>query len=134
MLLIGSSGNNPKHDFEHFLKEYGWILCIAIAVAILVAIIAIFIATKKKKNQKKYIGGPIIEKWIKALGTRKNIIDLSATGSRLVIRVKEKENINRDLLNELGVKSIVEMSDKITLVTEHDNQVIVENIQKSLEN
>ena len=85
---------------------------------------------KNKKVEKKGVND--INEWINALGTKENIVEVNAIGSRLSIKLKDKEKINREELTRLGVKSIVMMSDKVTLVSELDNQKIMEEIKKGL--
>ena len=129
MFLVGVSGNDPKNDFEIFLKNYAWIICVVVVVVILFVIALIIIKGRKNK-------GPVVNasNWLDALGGKDNIIEVSSTGSRLSVKLKNKELVNKEALNQLGVKNIVSMSDKITLVSELDNSKIVEEIQKSLAN
>lgn len=129
MFLVGVSGNDPKNDFEIFLKNYAWIICVAVVVIILFVIALIIIKGRKKK-------GAVVNasNWLDALGGKDNVIEVSSTGSRLSVKLKNKELVNKEALNQLGVKNIVSMSDKITLVSELDNSKIVEEIQKSLAN
>ena len=134
MILIGSSGNDPKNDFEVFLKNYAWLLC-SIVVLIIVATIVVIFLVKNKKDPSKGKSQPIdASEWLEALGGKDNIVEISSMGSRLSVKLNNKELLNRDKLTELGVKNVVEMSNKVTLVSELDNAKIVENIQKSLQN
>ena len=134
MYLAGVSGNDPKNDFEIFLKNYAWILCVAVVAIIITTIIIIYVIKNKKRvpQGKKEVDdvNPLIE----ALGGKENILDISSTGSRLSVKLIDKEKINRESLQSLGVTSIVVMSDKLTLVTNVDNQKIVEKIKNLLQN
>ena len=134
MFLVGVSGNDPKNDFEIFLKNYAWILCVAVVAIIITTIIIIYVIKNKKRvpQGKKEVDdvNPLIE----ALGGKENILDISSTGSRLSVKLIDKEKINRESLQSLGVTSIVVMSDKLTLVTNVDNQKIVEKIKNLLQN
>ena len=135
MFYVGASGNDPKNDFELFLKNYAWILCIAVVVAIVLTIVIIFlIKNRKKSSTKKVVSKAAPTEWIDALGGKDNILEVNSTGSRLRIKLKDTDLVNREALTNLGVTSVVLMSDKITLVTNLDNQKIEENIKNCLQN
>ena len=134
MILVGASGNDPKNDFEIFLKNYAWVIAVTIVAIILVVAVIIAIRGRNNKVPTKQISQASSNEWQDALGGPDNIIDIQATGSRLVAKIKNKELVNRDKLTELGVSSIVLMSDKITLVTNLDNQKIVDNMKNSQQN
>ena len=131
MIFVGASGNDPKNDFEIFLKNYAWIIAVAVVAIILVTVLIVLIRGRKSKGPNKQVSQAAPNEWLDALGGMDNIVDIQATGSRLVAKIKNKELVNRDKLTELGVSSIVLMSDKITLVTNLDNEKIVESIKNS---
>lgn len=135
MIFTGASGNDPKNDFEAFLRSYAWILCVAVVVVIILTIAIIFlIKNRKKAKPKKEISSASPDEWVDALGGSDNIVEVSSAGSRLSIKIKNRDLINRDALTNLGVTSIVLMSDKVTLVTNLDNQKIEENLKNHLQN
>lgn len=82
-----------------------------IVVGIIISLIIIF----SKKNKKPKVDHL---KWIDALGGKENIINATAVGSRINLTLKDKDIINRDKLTEYGVKSVLVMSNKVTLVKE----------------
>lgn len=134
MFLVGASGNDPKNDFSNFLRNYAWLIAVIFVVIILAVIVIILITGRNKKAPAKKISEHSSDEWMDALGGIDNIIDASATGSRLSVKLKNKDLVNRDRLTELGVNNIVMMSDKITLVTNLDNQKIVEKMKNSQQN
>ena len=134
MILVGASGNDPKNDFEIFLKNYAWVIAFAIVAIILITILIIFLSNRKKGAPAKQVSTAAPDEWLEALGGKDNVVDVSSTGSRLTAKLKNKDLVNRDKLTELGVSSIVMMSDKITMVTNLDNQKIIENIKNSQQN
>ena len=134
MLFVGASGNDPKNDFEAFLKNYAWLLCVIVAVIIIITLVVVFLVKNKKSPAKKIESSASIDEWLEALGGKDNVIDVFSSGSRLSVKLNNQDSINRDALTKLGVTSIVKMSDKLTLVTNLDNQKIVEKIQNSLQN
>ena len=135
MLFTGASGNEPKNQFELFLQNYAWILCIAVVVAIILTIVIVFlIKNRKPTKQKKAISTASPNEWVDALGGQENILEVSSAGSRLSIQIKNPELVNRESLTKLGVTSIVMMSNKITLVTNLNNQLIEEQLKNHLGN
>ena len=132
MLLVGVSGNDPKNDFEIFLSNYAWIICVALVLVIIGVIVLLVIRGKGKGSKKgKTISNADASEWFDALGGSDNVLEVNATGSRLSVKLINKDLMNREALTKLGVSNIVMMSDKITLVTNLDNQKIVENMKNS---
>ena len=70
---------------------------------------------KKKKEQ---IGD--VESWLLALGGKENIKFVEGKGSRLSFIFVDKLKLDKDKLTTLGVKSIIYMSEKTTLVLDKD--------------
>ncbi len=134
MLYVGASGNDPKNDFEIFLRNYAWALCVAVVVIILVTILVIFVVKNRKAPKKKRVESKAsANEWIDALGGKDNILDVYSMGSRLSIKLADVNKVNRDSLTNLGVSNVVQMSDKITLVTNLDNEKVVERIKQEIE-
>ena len=135
MIFTGASGNDPKNDFEAFLRSYAWVLCVAVVVAIVLTIVIIFLIKNRKPSKpKKEISNAAPDEWVNALGGADNILEVSSAGSRLSVKIKNRDLLDRDALTGLGVTSIVLMSDKVTLVTNLDNQKIEENLKNHLQN
>ncbi len=135
MIFTGASGNDPKNDFEAFLRSYAWVLCVAVVAVILLTILIVFIIRNKKNAKpKKLVSTASADEWVDALGGIDNIVEVSSMGSRLSIKIKNRDLLNRESLTKLGVTNIVLMSDKVTLVTNLDNQKIEENIKNHLQN
>ena len=72
--------------------------------------------------------------WIDNLGGRENIASVTQVGSRINLVLKDKELINKDNLKELGVKSVLVMSNKVTLVVENNAENIAKAINEALNN
>lgn len=104
------------------------VLIIVGSLLLLTAVIVLLVAYLKKKK------GPSLKEddWLLALGGKDNIKEVTAIGSRLNINLIEKDNINRDKLKELGVSSILVMSNKVTLVIENQAEKIADLINRSL--
>ena len=106
MLFTGASGNDPKNDFEAFLRNYAWILCLVVVILIVLTIVVIFlIKGRRQGNKKPQIAPP--DEWLSALGGKDNITDISATGSRLVVKLIDLNLVSREALTNLGVSRLV---------------------------
>ena len=105
------------------------IIMIAGAAVLLIAamIIVIYLLTHRK-NKKSFDGSA----WLIALGNKENVKEVTATGSRLSVVLENKEIIDREKLKELGVSSVLVMSNKITLVIEGKAEKIANLIKKDL--
>ena len=106
-------------------------LIIGGAVLLFLAILAIIlIPLILKKKKANLLNNSDV--WLLALGGKENIKEVTAIGSRLSINLVDKENIDREKLKELGVSSVLTMSNKVTLVIEAKAEQVANTIQKSL--
>ena len=96
-----------------------------LVVAALVVLVIVF--GKRKKSV-------IVDEsaWISALGGKENIASVSAIGSRINLSLKDKEKIDRIKLTNLGVNSVLVMSNKVTLVIANNAVDIAETISKGI--
>ena len=101
------------------------IVGVVLVLAIIIFLI-IFLNKKKKGHQNSS------EAWLLALGDKDNVKEVNAVGSRLSINLIDKEKIDREKLKELGVSSVLVMSNKITLVIEGKAEKIAALIKKDL--
>lgn len=92
------------------------------------SIVLTIAAIKKKKHSETFDGGV----WLLALGGKENIKEVYAVGSRLNINLEDKEIIDREKLKELGVSSVLVMSNKITLVIEGQAEKIAASLRQVL--
>ena len=102
-------------------------LIIVGGVILVAAIIVIILLTRK--NKKDYFNE---NDWLTALGGKENIKEVSAIGSRLSVNLTDKEIIDREKLKQLGVSSVLVMSNKVTLVIEGKAEQVAASIQKGL--
>ena len=106
-------------------------ISIGVACLIFIVVLALFIIAlvkgKKKNNitDKAFLPSNEI---INALGNKENIISSSLKGSRLTLVLKDYNIINESKLNELGIDSIIKMSNKIILVSKDDLAKIYKDI------
>ena len=107
-------------------------ILIAAGVAIVFAIVLLFVFLKRGSKKK----APKVDnsKWLEALGGKDNVVTVTAVGSRINLTLKDKETINRNALTEYGVKSVLIMSSKITLVVNDNASKIANAINEALSN
>ena len=101
-------------------------------VLIIVALVVVFI--RRKPSEPKEAEKPIDDnQWLIALGEKDNIKAVTVRGSRLSVELNDDKNINRELLTELGVTSIITMSNKLILVIEKNASEIANRISNHLQ-
>jgi len=105
------------------------IIMIAGAAVLLIAAVIIIIFLITHRKNKKSLDSSV---WLIALGNKENVKEVTATGSRLSVVLENKEIIDREKLKELGVSSVLVMSNKVTLVIEGKAEQIAASIQKDL--
>ena len=99
-----------------------------VVVLLLIAIILTYFILKKKKKRVCQDS----EIWLIALGGKDNLEEAKGIGSRLSVKLMDKERIDRDKLKELGVSNVIIMADKITLVIEGQAENIAKIINRDL--
>ena len=112
--------------------EFPWYLIalfVATGILMIATVVVLIIFLKKKKVVK--VDNSL---WIENLGGKDNIESVNQVGSRINLVLKDKEAINKDNLKELGVKSVLVMSNKVTLVIENNAEDIAKAINDGLNN
>ena len=117
-----------KENINLFLRTTALYIAIGVAVLILIAILLIVLLSKKKKKISKQDAIIDANEWLNALGGKENIIEKSATGSRLVLKLDDVNKIDEAKLKELGVTNILKMSNKITLVFEDQAEAVLNQL------
>ncbi len=123
ILQDSSPTNNALNDF---LKNYGIWIAVALASIAFITVIVLFIIAKVKDKK-----GLVVEEAhaepserslaiLEALGGKENILDHSLNGSRISLSLTDYNAVKEDKLNELGVDSVIKMSNKIILVIKDD--------------
>lgn len=119
-----------KDDFNEFLKNNALWMALVLVGIIAVTLFLIFFLNRRKKNKKPVIKVASKSAWVDALGGNENILSSEAYGSRLVIKLVDKEKMKKDELKSLGVTSIIEMSDKVTLLLEDKAELVKKELDK----
>ncbi len=117
-----------KDDANAFLKNYGWI--IAVALVEIIAVVVVIILVKGRKTKKPVPQIAEKSKWVEALGGAENIVSSEAYGSRLAVSLVDKSLMNKEALKELGVTNFIEMSNKITLLLEDKAELVKAELDK----
>ena len=120
MLIYANNQDPVVNDFGSFLYNYGYLFAIGAALIIAGFLVTfLLLQSKKKKMEPKvaYSSNDVIE----ALGGKENIESHTKAGSRISLVLKNYSLVKEDKLNELGVDSIIKMSNKITLVVKDDS-------------
>ena len=117
-----------KDDANAFLKNYGWIIAVALVTIIAVVVVIILVKGRKVKKPVPQIAEK--SKWVEALGGAENIVSSEAYGSRLAVSLVDKSLMNKEALKELGVTNFIEMSNKITLLLEDKAELVKAELDK----
>ena len=119
-------GDASKNSFNEWLGTWGLYIAFALAGVVFLTVLALFLYTyiKGKKQgpiptakQTKIIKN---EAALEALGGAENILDHSLNGSRVILVLSNYDVVNVNALKEMGVSSVVKMTNKITLVVKGD--------------
>lgn len=118
-----------KDDANAFLKNNALWIALAIVAIIVIVLVILLLVNINRKKDKKAIDNTANDDWLIALGGKENILEVSATGSRLTVKLYDINNCDKNKLKELGVSNIVTMSDKLVLVVEDKADLIKGKLQ-----
>lgn len=120
-----------KNNINTFLKNNAIWIAVGFVVIILLTLIILFLFNRNKtKKIDKTTYSISTNDWLDSLGGKDNILEISSRGSRLTLSLKEISLINETKLKELGVTSLLKMSNKLILVIEENAAKIEEIIKK----
>ena len=130
--MICFTNEDPTFSpLNEFFKNYGMYLAFAMGGVVLIIIIVLAILALKKRN-KAIKAEPVVvvndNEIFAALGGKDNIISHSLNGSRIVLELKDYSSVDEKALNDLGVASVIKMSNKITLVIKGDSKSFYNNL------
>ena len=119
-------GDASKNSFNEWLGTWGLYIAFGLAGVVFLTVLALFLYTYIKGKKQ----GPVIqskptqviknEAALAALGGSDNILDHSLNGSRVILVLSNYDVVNVEALKEMGVSSVVKMTNKITLVVKGD--------------
>lgn len=129
MFYIFASTNPTDNQFNEILKNYILPISIAVAALIFISVLILFIVVMVKNKKNKVIKAPLPDNQIlEALGGKDNVINATLIGSRLNLVLKNYDVVNENQLNNLGVDSVIKMSNKIILVSKDDLNSVYKQI------
>lgn len=117
-----------KDNTNEFLKNNALWIALAIVGVIIITIVLFLVFNRKAKKVEPKIAEK--SEWVNALGGQENIVSSEAYGSRLAVVLNDKTKIDREKLKTLGVSSVIEMSNKITLVLEDKAELVKKELDK----
>lgn len=130
-MIIFSSGDPTYNPLNEFFKNYGMYLAFAMGGIVLIVILVLtFIALSKRRKAQEVEAKPVVNESaiFDALGGKDNIVSHSLNGSRIALELKDYSLVNEKTLNDLGVDSVIKMSNKITLVVKGDSKSFYSNL------
>lgn len=82
---------------------------------LIIIIILVIIALAISKSMKKDIKIEM-NKLVSSLGGKDNIIDYEVNKSRFVVNVKNVDIVNKDAIQKMGAKGIVEIDNQLKII------------------
>ncbi len=110
-------------SIEEFNNNFWWLYLI-LAVIVALVFLSLLIIKFKKKDNKSTIDYKEI---FNDLGGKTNIISHELKGTRLVLVLKDYNQINREKLTKYGVERVVVMANKYILVGKKENLEEINN-------
>lgn len=113
--------------------EFEYVL---IALGIIVAVILLYYGftqfIKRKNLSQTNVSTIDIEKLIKALGNKENIVDVRSTPSKLTVTIVNHEIVDVESIKNLGASGIVEGKDTISMIFGKQSPYIEEDLRNIL--
>ena len=101
---------------DFLLQNLWWIVLITLVLLFL----AFFFIEHRfkliKRKKKSEVTNEKASLYLEALGGENNVEEKKLEGSRIVVKLKDYNAVNRDKLREAGVSGFIQMSDRLTLV------------------
>ena len=100
-----------------------WIEYIVIAAVLIVILLAILKATKKD-------AGLDFNKLVELLGGKDNIVSTETNMSRFKVTLKDVSKANKEGIQKLGAKGIVEIDNQLKIIFGSDNRTLMKYINE----
>ena len=102
---------------DFLLQNLWWIILLGVVVLLGLIWLISFLISKNPKKRKGKVGDIDIFTY---LGGKDNVLSFTVHGSRLIIKLKNKNLLQREELKALGVKGFVEKEEDITIVLSNE--------------
>ena len=102
---------------DFLLQNLWWIIILGVVVLLGLIWLISFLISKNPKKRKGKVGDIDIFTY---LGGKDNVLSFTFHGSRLIVKLKNKNLLQREELKALGVKGFVEKEEDITIVLSNE--------------
>lgn len=102
---------------DFLLQNLWWIILLGVVVLLGLIWLISFLIFKNPKKHKGKVGDIDIFSY---LGGKDNVLSFTVHGSRLIVKLKNKNLLQREELKALGVKGFVEKEEDITIVLSNE--------------
>lgn len=102
---------------DFLLQNLWWIILLGVVVLLGLIWLISFLISKNPKKRKGKEGDIDIFTY---LGGKDNVLSFTVHGSRIIVKLKNKNLLQREELKALGVKGFVEKEEDITIVLSNE--------------
>lgn len=102
---------------DFLLQNLWWIILLGVVVLLGLIWLISFLISKNPKKRKGKVGDIDIFTY---LGGKDNVLSFTVHGSRLIVKLKNKNLLQREELKALGVKGFIEKEEDITIVLSNE--------------
>ena len=102
---------------DFLLQNLWWIILLGVVVLLGLIWLISFLISKNPKKRKGKVGDIDIFTY---LGGKDNVLSFTVHGSRIIVKLKNKNLLQREELKALGVKGFVEKEEVITIVLSNE--------------
>lgn len=102
---------------DFLLQNLWWIILLGVVVLLGLIWLISFLISKNPKKRKGKVGDIDIFTY---LGGKDNVLNFTVHGSRVIVKLKNKNLLQREELKTLGVKGFVEKEEDITIVLSNE--------------
>lgn len=117
--------------FSDFVKDNLVYLIVGCAIVLLVVVgFLIYFAVLKHKRIAPAEPAKVVDQGatLESLGGASNVIYHSLRGSRIILQLQDYSKLDKKKLQDAGVDSFIEMSDKLTLVMKSGAKELYESL------
>ena len=99
-----------------------------ITYAIIAAVLVIILLVALKLNKKDF--NMEVNKLVKCLGGKDNILDKEVNMSRFKVTLKDVSIVDKEGITKLGAKGIVEIDNQLKIIFGSDNRTLMKYINE----
>ena len=99
-----------------------------VTYAIIAAVLIIILLVMLKLNKKDF--NMEVNKLVKCLGGKENILDKEVNMSRFKVTLKDVSIVDKEGITKLGAKGIVEIDNQLKIIFGSDNRTLMKYINE----